>query len=446
MPTALLAQTGQETPLSLTLPQCIEKALAWAPQISSAMSDKEVVEGKLSQAKGACFLPDVHLRVLGGPVPDVPNGSGPPTFPKVDTDFTDLGPFIQARVEAIQPIYTFGKLKHLRLAAEKGVDAKEAQIDSARNEVIKNVKKAYFGVIALRSVQEFLKEIQDRANEAKKKVESMLKKKSGEVTQIDLMRLDVFFAETAKESIEVQNGIDLGTKTLGILVGGLASPPISPADPVLRARDMDLKPLQYYLDSSRANRPEIRQLDDLVSIKKSLMKSVQADLFPTLFLGGFYAYGKAPDREKIDNPFLKDDFNFNSGGVALGMEQKLSFHMTSGRYSEAKAEYLKAQADRSLGLMGIELEIRKAYSDVISKRDAMHAARDGFKAGRSWVTATTLNFNVGLVPVKDLLEAFVAYSKVKLGYFDVIHDFDFALTDLVRAAGEEIVEIKGNDG
>lgn len=444
LPGVLWAQTDvSPTLVTLPLQECIRRAINIAPGVASAMSDREVIAGKLSQAKGAYFLPEVKLRVLGGPVPDVPDGSGPEAnFPVVNTRLSDLGLFVQARVEAIQPLFTFGKLSNLKLAAEKGVEAKEAQIQVAKNEVTRNVRRAYYGVVALRSVQEFITEIRDRANDAKKKVEEMLKKRSGEVTQIDLMRLDVFFAEAEKESIEVNNGIELGMRTLGILVGGLQGSPVSPEDQTLRAREISLKPVGDYLSLARTTRPELKQLEDLVVIKRSLMKSVKADFFPLFFVGGFYGYGTAPGRESVDNPFLRDDFNFNTGGVSLGLEQKLSFHMTNGKFEEASADYHKALADRDMATMGIELEIRKAYSDVVTKRDAMRAAREGFKAGRSWVTASTLNFNVGLVPVKDLLEAFVAYSKVKLGYFDVIHDFDFALTELSKAVGEDIVENK----
>src|SRR5262245_52128927 len=100
-------QTG---PATLTLSQCIERAIAVAPAIQAALSDQQAVEAKLGQAKAAYIVPEFKLRVLGGPVPDVPSGLGPPNFPTYDRDFTEWGPFVQARVEAIQPIYTFGKL------------------------------------------------------------------------------------------------------------------------------------------------------------------------------------------------------------------------------------------------------------------------------------------------------------------------------------------------
>jgi outer membrane protein TolC len=207
-------------------------------------------------------------------------------------------------------------------------------------------------------------------------------------------------------------------------------------------KEIQLGSLDYYLSRAAVSRPELKQLDDLIRIKEALMKATGADFFPAFFLGGYYSYGKAPGREHVENPFLKDDFNYNSGGGAVGMEQKLSFHMTTSRYNQSAADYRKATADRQQALMGIQLEIRKAYSDAFTKTESVKAAREGFRVGRSWVTATTLNFSVNLLPVKDLLEAFVVYSKMKVGFLNTIQDFNMALTDLSRAIGEEISDVR----
>jgi outer membrane protein TolC len=439
-PTPSAVPSAQPTPsISMNLKDCMDAALRISPAVFAAMYDREIVRAKLGEAKAAYILPEVKLRVLGGPVPDVPEGSGPEgNFPPVETSLTDMGPFIQAKVEALQPLYTFGKLSSLKRAAEKGVEAKEAQEQAAKNEVIRQVKKVYYGIVFLRSVEEFLKEITERATSAKERVEKLLRKHSGDVTDIDLMRMEVFFAETERETLETKNGIRLAMETLGILVGGRDGPPVSPAETSIQFREVQLKSLDYYKDRAKTTRPEIRQLDDLVDIKESLMKVSKSDFFPMFFLGGFYNYGLAPGRQDVDNPFLKDDFNFNTGGVGLGFEQKLSFHLSNRRYEAAAADYKKATYDRQQALIGIELEIRKSYSDVVAKAEAVKAARNGFKAGRSWVTASTLNFGVGLVPVKDLLEAFLAYSKVKVGYFNTIQTYQSALTELSRAVGEEL--------
>lgn len=95
----------------------------------------------------------------------------------------------------------------------------------------------------------------------------------------------------------------------------------------------------------------------------------------------------------------------------------------------------------NLALQGMELEIRKAYAETVSKYEASAEAEKGFKAGRSWVLASSLNFSAGLVPVQDLLEAFIGYSRVKVGYLDIIREYQSSLANLSRVVGEEITAI-----
>ena len=434
---------GETTPEILSLEQCIQRALANSPGLESAEFEREIALGKLSEAKRAYILPEAKVRVLGGPVPDVPDGSGPEAnFPEVDTEFGDLGPFIQIRLDAVQPLFTFGKLSGLKRAAQFGLDAKEAQERAVRNELVRRVKKIYFGLVYLYSLKDFLEELQDRSGKARDRVEDLIKRHNPDVTDIDVMRMDVFQAETDRRLAELQGGIQFGESTLAILVAAPKGTSVTIQDKMVRFHDIALQSIEAYFKKAEVSRPELRQLNDLLGARKALLKSTRADYFPSFFIGGFYGYGWAPDRQDVHSPFLKDDFNFHSGGIGLGLEQKLTFHLTDSKHDQAKAEYLKAVADKKLALQGIEIEIRKAHADAMAKRESVKAALRGFKAGRSWVTATTLNFGVGLVPVKDLLEAFVAYSKVKVGYFDTIHDYDQALADLSKVIGEEIVALK----
>jgi len=438
--TESIDSTKEPLSVVMTLVDCIRRGLANSPGLEVADYEREVVEKKLAEARAAYFLPEIKLRILGGPVPDVPDGSGPDgNFPNVETKLSDFGPFIQARIEAIQPIFTFGKLSGLEEAAKKGVEAKKAQERAVRNELIQRVKNIYNSLVYLYSLKDFLEELQDRSRKAREKVEEQLRKHSPDVTEIDRMRLDVFFSETERRLIELRNGIHFGLSTMSILTG---IPSVDIADKMLKMHQIEVRPLDYYLSRAKMGRPEIQQLANAVRIKKALIKVSKADFFPTLFIGGFYGYGNAPGRQDVDNPFLKDDFNFNSGGVALGLEQKLGFHLTNSRYEQAMSEYRQVLAQEKLALQGIEIQIRKTYSDVISKRDAAKSSENAFKAGRSWVLATTLNFGVGLVPVKDLLEAFVAYSKVKVGYLDIIYDSENAIAELSKVVGEEVSDLQ----
>lgn len=427
----------------LTLSEAIQKTLAYSPSLTAAGFDIEAAKAKQSEAKALGIVPEFDLKVFGGPTTAVPDGSGPENnFPRIEeTDFSDVGPFIRTQIELLQPIYTFGKIANLKKAAAHNVTVKEFQRVAARNELIFQVKKAYYGLAFLYSLDEFLRELDERSRKARDRIEDRIKSGSGEATDIDLMRMEVFRSDSEKRMIELQYGIAFVKQTLGLLTG-LAPRDVDIVDRYITVKKIEIQPADYYLSRARVARPEMTQLNEGVLAAENLMKSVRAEFFPSFFLLGFYNFARAPGREDIESPFLVDNFNFDSMGGTLGMRQTLAFHRSSAKFRDAKAQHAKAKALRDLAFQGLEIEIRKAYNDFAGDQASYEAAERAFKVGRSWVLATTLNFSAGLVPIKDLLEAFVAYSRVKFSYLDSMQEFNVSLSQLSKAVGEEFSDAR----
>lgn len=437
------AQAPSTPTTVLSLSEAIKKSVAFSPAISVANFEVAEAKAKKSEANAASFLPEFSALVVGGPVPDVPEGSGPENnFPTVNNnDFGNMGPFVRARIEALQPIYTFGKISNLQNAAKHNVAAKELQKTVARNELVFNVKRAYYTLCFLYSLEEFINELNDRTLKAKQKIEERLKSGSGEATDIDLIRLEVFRAETEKRMFELRSGINFARETLGVLTG-LNPSGVDIAEKNISIKKIDLQPIEHYLARTKVARPEVTQLDEATKAADAFSDSVKANFYPSLFIAGFYTYAKAPGRDLVNNPFLVNDFNVHTGGAFLGLKQDLSFLRTTAKYKQANAQYKKITAQRQLALQGIEIEVRKSYNDFVAKQSSYDASERAFKAGRSWVLASTLNFGAGLVPIKDLLEAFIAYTTVKANYLDIMYDFNISLSQLTRSVGEELSDVQ----
>jgi multidrug efflux system outer membrane protein len=426
-----------------TLSEAIKRALTISPLITSAQYDQEISEAQLQEANAARFLTKLDMNLLGGMVPDIPQGSGPENnFPDVNTSISNLGPFMQVRVDGFQPLYTFGKISGLRKAAMAGLNAKEEGVQKARNELIWQIKRVYTSLTYLYSLQEFLQDIESRSGKAKDVIDKMLLKRNSSVTEVDRLRVGVFQAETERRLIEVNNNIDFALMTLKVLMGLPRATKIDIANQRLFMDKTVIAPIESYIQIAKENRPEIVQLTNLVEVREGTLKSTRANFYPTLGLAGFYRFGWAPDRQDLKNPFLVDDFNTNSGGGFLVLNQNLSFHMTNARSNQAKAQYDKAVADQLRALQGIEIEIRKAHNNSIMKQQAVDAAERGFKMGRGWVLAATLGFGVGTSQSKDLIDAFVGYSAVRFAYLQTLSDYYIALADLSNAIGQEVTDLK----
>lgn len=429
--------------VQLTLEVAISRALAFSPQIKVAQAELLETKAKLAQARAARILPKVEGRVLGGVVPDTPEGAGPiNNFPQVDTQLSDIGGFIRTQVEALQPLYTSGKIINLVNAAKAGVDSNQHKIRARQNEVIFQIKQVFHTLEFLYNLKDFLIELKDRGQQAYQKVEERIKKGDPEVTDIDLLRVSVFQHETDRNMIDTQNSLELADMTLKILMGLPETTTLDFTDRKIKKVDANIKTLDFYTSLAKTSRPEIYQIEYGVKAQDFLRRSFKSDFFPTFFLAGRYEFSRAPGRDNPRNPFLVNEFNQNFGGGAIGVQQNLSFHLTRARYKEELAKLQKAKAQSTLANQGIDLEIRKAYFDMKAKAESLESSEKSFKAGRSWVLASSLNFGTGLSSAKDLLESFLAYSKVKVTFYNTIREYNVALANLSKAVGEEISELK----
>lgn len=437
--------TANVTPLDLSLAEAIEKAIAFSPQLSVAELSQLEAEAKLAQARATAVLPEFKTRVLGGPITSIADEALPENgFQNVnfENNFDDLGPFIRIETNILQPLFTFNRIKNLKLAASQGVKVSQLEQRKVRNEVVAQVKEIYWTLIYLDNMRDFMAEISERSEKVQSQVSERLERGSEDVTDIDLMRIKVFKSEMNRRFSEVEANIELAQDSLNIVLGLPRGQKVNLTDDAFERAPANIKPFEHYWRRTQVARPELFQIEAGLNAQDYLVKVKKAEMLPQFFVLGFQRYGLAPNRPDIENPFLDDPFNTNVLGFTFGFEQNFSFNMTNARLREEKAKYKKAQAEARLAKMGIELEVRKAYADLISKNTSFNSALEGYKAGRSWVIATTLNFGAGVIAVEELLQAMVSYSTIKAAYLDTIYKYNLALANLAKVVGEEVASIK----
>ena len=434
-------EQDQSAKKQMNLEECIKEGLNNYQGIKVAEFDKVWAEAKLKEAKTARFLPQFSATNLFGPIPDIPGGYGPPNFPAYDTDFSNWNIFYKVKIEAFQPLYTFGKLSNLVSAATNGVVAKDLQINIEKRELVHKIKTVYFGLVMGYSALDLMDEVKDKLIASKKRVEKLLTKHSAEVTELDLMKLKVFEADMDKRYIDVRGDIDTGKRAMMVLFGKEPDSGIEIKDSSLNPVQADVRSIEDYYGLAMGNRSELKQLNAVIEIRKSMMKVARSDFFPTLFLGGQFDYAKAPGRESYDNPYLNDKFNTLSGGAALGLNFNLNYFLTNTRYRQAKAELNKTLSQNEMARNAVLLEVRDGYEDLVGSKQQIDITREGFKNARSWMTSAYLSFDMGTVPTKDLIEAFVAYTKTKMEYLISIFSFNIATSKLSKATDTEVAKI-----
>lgn len=430
--TKALAQADtQRWPLA----QCLERAFEVSPEVHVALAEVQIAESQLAQAK-AGRLPQVKITGLTGIV----NGTDGEGF-EARTDDDDLGPFFKGELEVIQPLYTFGRLRHEIRAAMQGVTTKQAATDKAREAALAAVKELYYNLLFSRQIKDLLSESQENFTKALETAEERLEADEGNVTQADVLRLRIGLAGVTKEVFTLERAIQVTRAALKRQLGLSSDTPFDIADTRLEPVELHLQPLTVYQEQIAQHRPEMAQLEAGLEAQKARLHAARSAYYPSLFLAGGVKGAIAPNRDDQESPFANDEFNFFNGGMALGLHWQIDFWMTRAKVAERLAEVAKVEVQKQTAQTGIDLDLQRRYLEVQEHQHKLEAAQTARKAARALMLTSLANFTLGIGEAKDVFSFVGLYVRMASDYYKVIRDLNIAAARLSQAAGQEVTTL-----
>ncbi|RNC69333.1 MAG: TolC family protein [Desulfuromonadales bacterium] len=423
----------------LSLSDCIRNALTVAPELGESQADIDLMTSKLSEAK-AYRYPQIEFLGLIGPAPQA---RGNQVYsPDGVNDTQRLTWFQRGDATLIQPLYTFGKISENMKAASHGIEVDRAKKEQRRNEVALQVKEYYYGLLLARELKEVVLEVQENLDKARKKARELLDKGSPNVEELDIYKLDAFNGEVGKYLEEAKKGESLALSALKTRVGLPTDAQIDIATERLTPDESSASDLSFYLNESRAKRPEYRQIREGLQARQALVDAAKAAYWPDLFVAGYLSGAHADKRTRIDNPFIRDDFNHFWGGVALGLKWKLDFGITGAKVSGEQAQYNRLLSTKTYAEANIPLQIKKAHLELIEAEKSISSTKEAYTNSKKWIVAALANFDFGIGPAKEVFEGLQNYARMRGGFFQSIYNQKIAKANLEYAIGEMPLEKK----
>ena len=183
------------------------------------------------------------------------------------------------------------------------------------------------------------------------------------------------------------------------------------------------RPVTYYEDLARFDRPEVRLLDYAVKAKHALADLERRKEYPDLVLIAHRARSRA--RRTVDDPqnaFMSHYFNSTSAGVAAALRMQLDLGPQDGARataSRAEADEIDYRRSRGAGRHPVRGAQGLRRGDR-GRRPRRRAATRASKAGKAWISAVAQNFAVGLAEARDLTDALIAFFSMRTRYLQAV--------------------------
>ncbi|MDD9966610.1 MAG: TolC family protein [Myxococcales bacterium] len=396
--------------------------------LQAARHTRMAAEAQLDEARLSPFF---QFQAEGG-LAVIPDATGVPGYTRDSPNqlTRGFGPAIQGRVKGAIPVWTFGKLSAAREAAGHGVKGAEHNLERVRQQLLFDVRRAYFGLQLALDAEQMLSEGLPKLEKAQTKLKQRLADGDAEVEPADGYRLATTVAEVAARSSEVRR-LERSTRlALSILAGKSR---VRVPDCPSKARAHTPKSLSWYQTHARNNRPELGMLRAGIGARKADLAAKRAKYFPDLAIGLDLQSQYIPGR----TAWAHYDPYFVGGALIARWE--LDFVGHSSRERRAEHQLLEAEAQQELARQGILLDVGEKYERLTDADRRLSAWKDGHMSARRWFVSAAQGHQVGTTTTRELIDGVSAYFKARFAHLQAVHDHNAALAALELAVGAPLL-------
>jgi len=436
--TVLLA-VGQSTAMAqpvqasrpMTLRDAVTLALQQNLQVRFAAFEVAIARAQLEQAKagkavqvtGSASYTRINERapttVTVGPVPPFLPTAVTVQIPPPAVDNWDL------RVSLQYPLFTGGRLEAQIALAEANVRGAEATLQRTAQQVLFQVKQAYYQLLLAEATRKAAERILAQAEENVRV--ARVRVQAGVAPQFDALQAEVNLANARQGVVRAHNGVLLARQTLAALLNLPLDTPLEPQE------ELAIIPVTSTLEElvSRAlrERPELAELSARRAAAEAGLELAKSGARPNLALqGAYFVGGTSPESLSVNwSVTLAVTLNLFDGGL------------TRARIREAEERLRQLQVAESQQRQAIELEVRQSYLMVQSALAELEASEKAVEQAREALRIANVRYQAGVSPQLEVISAQAALAQAEANRVQALFSYNLALAQLERAVGGPVV-------
>ncbi len=406
----------------LTLEESIKIALEKSLSIYSAQEEIKAKEFEELSTK-ADFLPKLSTSYTYTRLDnDTVNDAKYTTYPSpLDTNS------YQFNITVTQQVFTGWRLTISREIASLGVDTAKIQKETAIQDLVLNVKAAYFGILKAEKLAKVAEQSVELL-EAQLKV-SQAFYDEGIIAKNDLLQTEVQMAQARQNLIRANNGVEIAKSLFNKLLRRDLNQGVKIKD------ILDYYPIRLLLDQcmekAGQNRPEIKEVSlNVMSAEKAIDLS-KSSYYPSVTVIGNYQ--RETDDILLDSSPGEDPDNWTitlKGEWTFWEWRKKRHDVAAARAKLAKANYILKEIKDN-----IQLEVKEAYLSLREAEKNIQVAKKAVVQAEENFRMNEERYKQQVATSTDVLDALTLLTQARTNYFNTLSEHNIAWARLERAMG-----------
>jgi outer membrane protein len=429
---AVRAQENRQLPSPFTLKNALEFALEHKSNVKKAKLDEENSGHKIAEVRSRAlptvtgsgsltYNPILQLSAVPGDLAGQPGT-------------TLLIPFGQkwnssAAIALQQNLFDQSVFTGLK-AARTTQEYYKILSTLTDEQTIEQVANNYYQVLVQRQKLVVIDSNIATTSRVKEVIEGQYK--NGLAKKIDLDRTRVNISNLQAQRQQLLNAVQIQENTLKFYMGmNIATPIDIPADTDNIEPSLQLA----------ASKPDVKMMTDYQLLKKQEVllnfqkEAVKAEYFPTLSLSGNYGYQGLGNKFPIGAG--KPAVNwFDYAAIGLNLKIPLfNGFATRSRVRQADVDIRKVQEDLKDTELSLNLAFENAKAQISNSIITLNNQKENVELAQEVYDNTRNNYNQGLAPLTDLLDAENSLTTAQNNYSSALLDYRLAEIQLIKAQG-----------
>ncbi|MFA6287960.1 MAG: TolC family protein [Opitutaceae bacterium] len=366
----------------------------------------------------------------------LPRVSASASYTKKDSDLVQSAPPSTQdwtiAILARQTLYAGGGIRAAIDAQGLVRDASLFNLKATINNALLDVRTKFFNILLARDQITVQEENIALLTEQLRNVTNRFK--AGTVSNFDVLQAEVQLANAQPTLITARNTYRTSLDQLRQSLGAPVSLTADSSKTFDVQGTLQFTPAQYdlnsALESARANRPELLALSKTEQANQRNIRLQQSGYLPTVDVVGGYQWIKKSTSNR---------FRDSLDGWTVGAEASWAIfdgRATAGRVMQARSQYAQARLNTESQILGIDVEVRQAYSSLQEADELVQATLKTVDQARESLRLATARFNAGTATQLDVLTSQVALSQARLNELQANYNYNVALAGMRKAIGQ----------
>lgn len=333
------------------------------------------------------------------------------------------------RLRFAQPLWTGGRLRFARQAADQGYEAADAALEARRQRLVYEVTEAHSGAVLAAAEVTVTRQAHETAGAHVALARDLFE--AGLVVESDVLSAELRQAELTERVIRAESRLEVARAGLNAVLGrDLITPfrlPETLVDPVLLSeKEGEAADLEALIARAQEQHPALLVARQQSAAAESAWRLQRAGRLPVVGL------------EAMVEANGEDFFGADGDNVTLGvgLEWNLDGQRRRARTRAAAAAHRESLEGVAQLADGIALEVRSAERELRAARAAHQQAERGIALAERSRIIIEDRYREGLTTLTELLDAEIALTQAQMRRLAARRDVLLSHTRLRLAVGE----------